>query len=365
MSSTPTPILQFGTSRFLQAHADLFFTESAEPVTVTVVQSSGDASRSGRLAGLTAPGGYPVRIRGIEDGTRIDEERRVTSVKRALSTATDWDAIAAIAAGEARFILSNTGDSGYEPSPHDGAPEPSQAMSYPAKLFHLLAARHRAGGAPVSVMPMELISDNGQVLKARVLEIAAMNKADDALLAYLDGLVWANSLVDRIVSEPLEPAGAVAEPYALWAIEAGPGVEAPCPHPSILVVDDLEPYERLKLHILNLGHSAMVDIWRQRGSPAGEMVRTFLDGPDRGEIELLYVQEILPGFASKGMGAAAADYLVTTMERMENPFLDHYLADIAQNHRQKVARRMPTFRDWVGTGGPPMPRLAGIIERAA
>ena len=44
-----TPILQFGTSRFLQAHADLFISEAlarGEALgPVTVVQSSGDAGK--------------------------------------------------------------------------------------------------------------------------------------------------------------------------------------------------------------------------------------------------------------------------------------------------------------------------------
>ena len=86
MSET-TPILQFGTSRFLQAHADLFFHEGTPARAVTVVQSSGDPERARRLAHLAE--GYPVRIRGISEGKTIDEERHVTSVRRTLSTAAD------------------------------------------------------------------------------------------------------------------------------------------------------------------------------------------------------------------------------------------------------------------------------------
>ena len=73
--------------------------------------------------------------------------------------------------------------------------------------------------------------------------------------------LWVNSLVDRIVSEPLEPLGAVAEPYALWAIEDQPGLELPCRHGAIVVAADLKPYERLKLFILNLGHTYLAELW--------------------------------------------------------------------------------------------------------
>ena len=48
MTPIITPIVQFGTSRFLQAHADLFFEEGTPQRAVTVVQSSGDPARAAR-----------------------------------------------------------------------------------------------------------------------------------------------------------------------------------------------------------------------------------------------------------------------------------------------------------------------------
>ena len=85
-----TPIVQFGTSRFLQAHADLFVSEAqgrGEALgDITVVQSSGSTARSHRLKALSAPAGFAIRICGVTKGQVIDEERCVTSVTRALST---------------------------------------------------------------------------------------------------------------------------------------------------------------------------------------------------------------------------------------------------------------------------------------
>ena len=61
----------------------------------------------------------------------------------------------------------------------------------------------------------------------------------------------------------------MAEPYALWAIEDQPGLEIPCRHLDIVVTDDLKRYERLKLFILNLGHTWLAEIWRRgRSAPA-------------------------------------------------------------------------------------------------
>lgn len=361
LSRGPTPIVQFGTSRFLQAHADLFFSEADPLLTVTVVQSSGDAARARRLPALAAPEGFPVKIRGLEDGRRIDEERRVTSVVRALSTATDWEQLVDVVVGEARVIVSNTADAGYEPQPGDLAATAHQAMSFPAKLFHLLKARHAAGAGSLIIMPTELVPDNGRVLKARVMEIGEGVGADAALMAFLEGLPFANSLVDRIVSEPIEPAGAVAEPYALWAIEAGEGIVPPCIHPAVQMVADLGPIERLKLYILNLGHTVLADMWRTAGSDPAVTVRAMLEQEPGAALKAIYAEEVLPGFAAHGEGEAAAQYVATTLERMANPFLDHRLADIAQNHRQKAARRIGGFTAFAGT---PAPRLAAVLERA-
>ena len=356
-----TPIVQFGTSRFLQAHADLFFGEADPPVKVTVVQSSGDASRARRLAALAAPEGFPVRIRGLADGRRVDEERRVRSVVRALSTATDWDRLAEVVVREAEVIISNTADAGYEPQPGDLDRTPHQAMSFPAKLYHLLRIRHAAGAGPLTVMPTELVPDNGHVLKRRVMEIAEGAGADDGLLAFLESVPFANSLVDRIVSEPLEPAGAVAEPYALWAIEAAPGIAAPCNHPAVELVDDLGAIERLKLFILNLGHTVLADMWREAGGNPAATVREMVAGEPGAALRDIVGAEVLPGFAAHGEGEAAARYFATTLERLANPFLDHRLADIAQNHAQKAERRIGGFLRFAGT---PAPRLEAVLARA-
>lgn len=271
-----TPVIQFGTSRFLQAHADLFLSEGTPALGITVVQTSGDPTRAGRLAALAAPGGYPVRIRGRQDGHVVDDERRVTSVRRCLSMTDQYEEVRRVFIEEAEYVLSNTGDSGYAGTPEDNLSVFSPAMSFPAKLYLLLAARHAENGRPLTILPMELIADNGKVLRGLVLEIAAAKNASAGLMRYIaDETIWASSLVDRIVSAPIEPAGAIAEPYALWAIERAPGLIAPTTHPAIQLVGDLREIETLKLHILNLGHTALVDMWMRRGSPDRAIVREF------------------------------------------------------------------------------------------
>ena len=61
------PILQFGTSRCPQAHADLFVPEARPHGEVlgpiAVVVTTGHPASGRRIAALASGGGYPVRIR--------------------------------------------------------------------------------------------------------------------------------------------------------------------------------------------------------------------------------------------------------------------------------------------------------------
>jgi tagaturonate reductase len=175
-----------------------------------------------------------------------------------------------------------------------------------------------------------------------------------------------NSLVDRIVSQPLEPAGAVAEPYAHWAIEDPPGLTLPCVHPSVTVVPTLAEIETLKLFVLNLGHTVLADRWLRRQGALDVLVREVMEDAD----EVTYLRQLLqsevrPAFVHAGQAEAFDTYVDTTFERFSNPFLDHKIADIAQNHSQKVARRIEAMLMWAKQQGDasPKPVLAEIVAR--
>ena len=119
--------------------------------------------------------------------------------------------------------------------------------------------------------------------------------------------LWVNSLVDRIVSEPLEPAGAVAEPYALWAVENRAGLVMPCVHKDVVVTDDLKRYERLKLFLLNLSHTYMAERWAQAGGPEKMLTREWLENTAwRADLEDLVEREVQPVFDALGLGEAGA-----------------------------------------------------------
>ena len=219
----------------------------------------------------------------------------------------------------------------------------SVPKSFPAKLVVLLAHRWQAGiEQPLSLFPCELIEKNGARLKELVVRLAREWGLPDTFADWLNRTCrFGNSLVDRIVAEPILPVGAVAEPYALWAIEAQDGLTLPCAHPAMVLTADLSTYERLKLQLLNLGHSYLAERWKRDGRPAGEIVREAMeDAALRTDLEAVWAEEVLPVFAADGMGQQAEVYVASVRDRFLNPFLKHRLADIAGNHEAKKLRRM-------------------------
>ncbi|HLO96349.1 MAG TPA: mannitol dehydrogenase family protein [Burkholderiaceae bacterium] len=343
------PILQFGTSRFLQAHVDLFVSEglaAGEALGgITVVQGTDNPTSTQRSQALAA--GYDVLIRGLEGGQPVERRKVCRSVREALHARRDWAVLRERVRGPVRVIVSNTGDSGWLPAPGDHAgllaQEADAPASFPARLLVLLHGRWQAGPtAELTVLPCELVSRNGDRLRELVVSLAREWRCPPDFVEWLQAhVVWGNSLVDRIVSEALEPAGAVAEPYALWAVESQPRLQLPCRHPAIVLTDDLAHYERLKLFLLNLGHTLLAEWWQRQGLH-GDMtvLQAMRFAPLREPLEMAWQKEVLPVFDAQGQGDEARTYLAGLRERLLNPFLVHRLADIAQNHAQKKQRRL-------------------------
>lgn len=364
-----TAIFQFGTSRFLQAHVDLFASQAREArqsvPPIIVVQTTMDPQRARRAAAFGAPEGYPVILRGLaEDHTQVEQTVTVRSVAAGLAASTQWEELKARFGQEAAYVISNTGDQGYKLAEEDRQLDltgETRPHSFPALLLVLLHHRWQQGGAPVTILPCELVRRNGEVLRGIIGDLAAQAGSEPAFLSWLlDDCLWINTLVDRIVSEPIEPVGAIAEPYALWAVERQKGLAMPFTHPDVVLTDDLEPYERLKLHILNLGHTWMAQRWLDAGSPEGQTVRDVMQDPQAlAALKDLYAQEVVPGFAAHDLGEQATAYIETTLARFANPTLDHRIADIASGHTAKLEKRVAGFIDWVSERDPALalPRL--------
>lgn len=369
MATPAESVLQFGSGRFLRAFADLFIHEARQARQdigrIVVVQSTG----TGRARLFNDQlGHYRIRVRGIRDGRRIDESVEVESVSRALSAAEDWEAVLAAGRDPAtEYILSNTSETGYdvpESERLDGAPP----VSFPGKLLAVLLARYEHGGAPVTVIPCELIDGNAGALRGLVRALGRKRRLGDGFLGWLEeGVTWLHTLVDRITIEPPpgfpNPHGdgllALTEPFAFWALEDRPGAAPFIEHPAITRTPDVRPYALRKVRVLNGAHTALVC----RAMPLGiRTVREAVDHAVTGPwLRELMLEEIVPALPDEVEDARS--FAEDCVERFRNPFLDHRLESIATAHETKVKLRLvPTFEAYVERFQRKPPLLSALLS---
>jgi tagaturonate reductase len=351
MTNLPETVLQFGSGKFLRAFADLFLHHAnaagQAAGRVVVVQTTGDE----RAHLLNEQGGrYHVLVRGLQAGQLIDRVEVSASISRALVAREQWQDVLALARSpELRYILSNTAEAGYELHPSDTAADRPPA-SFPAKLLLVLKERFEAGRPGVAILPCELFERNAELLRSTILKLAETWHLAPSLCSWIASeCVWLNALVDRIVvgkprEHPLLATDGllvVAEPYALWALEAHEGIGSFIQHPAIVRAQDIQPYFLRKVRILNAAHTAMVSRARPRGIAT---VREAVEDPEISKwLDRLLFEEIVP--LLEGRVEAPAEFARQTLERFRNPFLDHKISDIAIYHDAKVRIRLIPTRD--------------------
>ena len=356
----PEAILQFGGGNFLRAFADwiveVYNKQTDRPLGVLVANNSDrQIYRDWRAQG----GLYHVLTRGISQGDLVDRHELITCVSRVISMDAEWEAFLQSAEKpQMRYVISNTTEAGIRFSEDDrlGDTPPEE---FPAKLTAWLYRRFRYfKGAPERgsiVIPMELIEDNGETLRQLVLRSAtAWELSEDFSEWVRQHCTFCNTLVDRIVpgvgkDETEAVYGKVGykdvaitqgEPYHLLAIEAPASLREELPLDKIglnvLYTDDLTPYRRSKVAILNGAHTSMVPVGYLSGH---ETVRETLEDDTTGPfIEQLIHEEIIPTLElpEVNLEKFAGDVL----DRFRNPYIHHKLLSISLNSVSKFRTRV-------------------------
>ncbi len=354
-------VLQFGTGVFLRGHFDWMLQRAKDAGLWDGSVIGVKLTPRGELALAERPS-YPHMSRGVVDGIPVEEHSKVTVVESWLHPYESWPVVL----GTARLltldvVVSNSTEAGiaYAPaSPPGTCPDP-----FPAKLLAWLHVRFEAHpNRGVTVLPLELIDDNG----ARLREVVE-RYVDDWCLGTAFG-VWLrdrvsfrSTLVDRIVTKPGEgddPLLVIAEPYHLLAIEGDDSLEERLPLRSaglnVVYTDDLASYRTRKVRVLNGAHHAMIFLGLMCGK--GNVKECMDDPVVSAFVEHVIVGEVLPTI--DGDGTELRQYAETTLDRFRNPDLDHRLSAIALNSCAKVqVRLLPTIADAVATQGAVPPGL--------
>ncbi|WP_062119852.1 mannitol dehydrogenase family protein [Aureimonas sp. AU40] len=209
--------------------------------------------------------------------------------------------------------------------------------------------RRLAGAPPLTVISCDNLSKNGEILRTVLAEFASLKS--EALGRYvMDEIAFPSSMVDRIVPASTEADRAtieallgvqdawpiLAEPAFDWIIEdrfAGP--RPPFEASGVRFVADVEPYEHMKLRLLNGAHTAIAAIGLLAGFAT---VPEAVADPSVGGFLNRYWDETEPTLSIEPEVSRA--YRDALLPRFSNPDLPHRTSQIANDASLKVPQRL-------------------------
>lgn len=361
-------VLQFGEGNFLRGFVDWMIDrlnkENGGDYGVVLVQplANGLVDMINEQDGL-----YSLYLRGLQNGEKVEETRVVDCVTRGINPFADTDAFFDCAKNpDLRFIVSNTTEAGIEYKSNQDKND-FAGLTFPGRLTLFLKKRFDEGLNGFILFPCELIDKNGDNLKECVLKYSY----DWSFGAEFEKWIneenyFTNTLVDRIVTgyprdtaKQMEEAFGyldnvidTAEIFHLWVIEGDKKLAEEIPFHKIglnvLWTDDVTPYKKRKVRILNGAHTMMVLAAHLAGL---ETVREAMD--DKLVFSFMkqgLFEEIIPtlDLPKEELEQFANDVI----ERFKNPFIKHYLLSIALNSVSKYkVRVLPSLLAYIKEKG--------------
>jgi mannitol 2-dehydrogenase len=308
------------------------------------------------------------------DGTL--EPRVIGSLVRYLFAPDDPEAVLETLADPATRIVSLTiTEGGYLVHPVTGEFDASDAGiqadlvpgAVPGTVFgfitEALARRRDRGVAPFTVMSCDNIPGNGHVARRMLTAFARLRDGD--LADWVEHEVpFPNSMVDRITPVTTEDDArrlaeqfgvedgwpVVCEPFAQWALEDSFSDDRPpLEEAGVQLVPDVEPYELMKLRLLNASHQALCYLGYLAGYRYAhevcqdELFTSFL----LGYMDL----EATPTLAPVP-GVDLEQYKHQLIERFANPEVRDTLARLCAESSDRIPKWLvPVAREQLAAGG--------------
>jgi mannitol 2-dehydrogenase len=224
--------------------------------------------------------------------------------------------------------------------------DPRTAFAY---IVEGLRRRRAAGMPPFTVLSCDNLQGNGHYARQAVVGFARL--LDPGLGGWIESeVVFPNCMVDRITPattdddrEAVHRLGiddrwpVPAEPFTQWIVEDHfPTGRPPLEDVDVQFVDDVTPYELMKLRLLNASHQALAYL----GAPLGYVLvdETMRDDLVRRYLERYMAQEASPTLGDLP-GIDLPGYIATLIERFSNPYMRDTLVRLATDG----SNRMPTF----------------------
>jgi mannitol 2-dehydrogenase len=323
---------------------------------------------------LDAQDGLYTLVLKHSDGTY--EPRVIGSIVEYLFAPDDPEAVIEKMAAESTRIVSLTiTEGGYNLSDVTGEFDVAnpdvladlEPGAVPRTTFGLiteaLRRRWKRGLAPFTVMSCDNLQDNGYLSKRVFTAFAGLRDPDLGDWVEREAR-FPNSMVDRITPvttdadrgeirerfgiEDLWPV--VCEPYTQWVLQdAFTAGRPPYEHVGVQVVEQVEPYELMKLRLLNGSHQAMAYF----GYLAGyRLVHEAAQDPLFQAFLLGYMDfEATPTLAPVP-GVDLEGYKHTLIERFSNPQVRDTIARLCAESSDRIPKwLLPVVRAQLVTGG--------------
>lgn len=385
VDSTPG-IVHLGVGAFHRAHQAVLTEDAALATGDPSWGIVGATQRSAKVRDDLEPQDCLYGV--LEQSEHGSALRFVGQVRRVLSPTDSLDELlGTIAAPEIRVVTLTITEKGYvrdarghldlsaEAVAHDLG-SPSDPRSSVGRLVRGLQRRMETSDAPVNVVCCDNLPSNGVVLRRLVTDFveALPSAQSDRLGAWIEQRVaFPTTMVDRIVPATTDADRAaaaqisgvedhglvVAEPFTQWVVQDWFTADRPAwERAGAEFTHDVEPYEHMKLRILNGSHSTLAYL----GALAGHdtIAAAMTDDQVRGVAEALIRDDVIPTLQPAG-DTDFARYGATVLERYRNPNLRHRTVQIAMDGSQKLPQRLlGTVRDRLSAGAMPISATTGV-----
>src|SRR6476620_10661521 len=222
--------------------------------------------------------------------------------------------------------------------------------SAPGFIVAALARRRALGALPFTVLCCDNLAANGHTVQRIVTQFAAL-RSKDLGKWIADTAAFPSTMVDRIVPETtdgdrdavssalgLRDAWPVmTEPFTQWVVEdrftagrpdlAAAGVE---------LVNDVKPFELMKLRLLNASHSALAYLGYLAGYAT---ISDTMTDPHFARLAAQVMEEAAVTLTMPP-GTDLAAYRTSLLKRFANPALHHRTWQIAMDGSQKLPQRL-------------------------
>ena len=366
----PERVLQFGEGNFLRAFVDWMIDKANRDGIYRGSIVLCQPIEKGLKDMINAQDGvYTLAMRGSENGKAVENIEVITSVSRCINPYEDkdYDVLMDLAKSpDLEVVVSNTTEAGIAYHAGDRLTD-RPPVSFPAKVTSFLYERYKAfdGAADKGLLflPVELIDNNGAELKRIVLQYADEWELGEGFVNWVESAnEFTSTLVDRIVTGyPRDEVGYfeeklgyrdniidTSELFNLWVIEGDKKWADKLPvhktDANVIWTDDVKPYKKRKVRILNGAHTSTVLAAYLAGFDIvmdfmkDDTFRTFMN-------DVIYKEVIptldLPKDELESFAAAVND-------RFANPYIKHKLLDISLNSCSKFnARCLPSLLGYV------------------